>query len=116
MTALGELVRGQVAAILARHGRPVTLARRTAGFDVAAQALAAGSVACTVPGLVLRRAGRGAEVQVHLAQSALAASGFPGQPLPGDILTLDGLDGAVIAVESFDVGSQAAFHLLRVER
>lgn len=62
MTGLGTLVRGQVAAILARHGRPVGLRRATGAFDPAAQTLAEGTVACTVPALVLRRTGRGAEI------------------------------------------------------
>ncbi|WP_374442468.1 hypothetical protein [Stella sp.] len=116
MTGLGTLVRGQVLAILARHGRPVTLARRTGAFDAAAQAAASGAVACTVPARVLRRRGRAAEIQVHLADASLAAAGFPGAPRPDDILTIDGEDWPVTVVESFGAGDATAFHRLRVVR
>ena len=118
MIPLASLIRGPVAAVVARYGRPVTLARRTGAFDPATQATQPGTVACTVPALVLSRQGQGhgTEVEVHVVRAALAAAGFPGSPAPGDILTLDGADWPVTAVETLSAEAEAAFHVVKATR
>ncbi|MGE0723969.1 MAG: hypothetical protein AB7O45_06320 [Alphaproteobacteria bacterium] len=122
MTTDRSLIAASAAALVERYGAPVVLVRPAEAFDPATQASAGDAVRVAVRAVIRRRDRRGdgdrqvREIEAVVPAAALEATPFPGLPMPGDRLELDGAVRAVLSVETLAVAGAPAIHVLRLGR